>query len=112
MNKLPSDIIAHFDAKRQEQQQYVLTAEVQRNVRNVYAKTLQLMDKYIARSIQMDDTEARVTQLEEQSRDFLITTQQANRCNYTAWCCWCWWCPLTLAQQPLQHRPKYRRRKG
>jgi hypothetical protein len=85
------EVLAYFAQQQREQQHYVRTAQVQRNVRETRDATLALMDKYIARGLAMDEQEERSNAVLLQSRAFASEAQGMNRF-YACWCFPLWWC--------------------
>jgi hypothetical protein len=101
MNSSPSlhpELLEYFADQQREQQHYVRTAEVQRNVRATKEATLALLDKYIARGVEMTDTEQRAEQVMRQSQDFAHEAQGVNRF-YACWVIPLWWFDCQPAQR-------------
>lgn len=88
--KFHPDLLAHFAAKREEQQHYVQTAMVARTVRSTRDAALALLDKYVERGVQMDESAVRADAVMRESELFAQEAQGASR----FFCCFCvprWW---------------------
>lgn len=101
MDKLHPELLAHFADQQKEQQRFVQTAMVGRNVRQVKEATLALMDKYIERGLQMDESATRADEVLRESERFAHEAQGENRF-FRCVCIPIWWfeCPPPPPQSP------------
>lgn len=84
------ELLAHFADQQREQQRYVQTAVVGRNVRETRDAALALLDRYVERGLQMDESAVRADAVLRESERFLEEAQGASR----FFCCLCvplWW---------------------
>lgn len=84
------------------QMYYVNTAVVQKTLRQTTVLALQVFDKLITRSTQLDDTEQRGTELMHQSEQFAAQAEQWNRPWWKRlmyWCCTIQCNPSTVKQR-------------
>ena len=94
------ELLAHFADQQREQQRHVQTAVVGRNVRATRDAALALLDKYVERSVQMDESEARAEAVMQVSARFAQEALGVNRF-FRCFCIPIWWfdCHGGLQQQ-------------
>ena len=94
MDQIHPELQAHFANQQREQQRYIQTAIIGRNVRQSRDAAFALLDKYVERGLQMDEGAMRADALVRESERFTQEARGVSRFFY----CMCiprWWFDCT-----------------
>jgi hypothetical protein len=96
-----------FDDNRREQQHYVKTAQIQKNLRETTETALKVLSDIAARGKSMDEQEEQSRLIMESSENMAQQAEEVRGMQKWRWW-WCWCCKST--PQSLSSPPENKRR--
>lgn len=88
----PPEVRRYFEQQKREQQVYVNTAHIKKNLRETTIVAINAMDKLIQRGTQLEMVEEEAEQLQQTSKLFLVDTLPWWKFYLFCNCLPTWWC--------------------